>query len=210
VCAQRGGSHGGFSGHSAASSHGSFGGSGTGRFASAPHYSGNRSFSVQRGGQRSGGPGLGARPGNNRSWRYRRPYISPYGVAGPYLYPGYIPGYLGNSDDSGNDDSSAPPSDATQAYDAQGADQPLPPYPNQPAPIQAHPALALDSDDAVTLVFKDGRPQEQIHNYVLTRAVLYVDDAHRRVISLDQLDVAATEKVNQDAGVDFHVPSAPR
>jgi hypothetical protein len=72
---------------------------------------------------------------------------------------------------------------------------------------QATPAPA--SQDAVTLVFADGRPDEQIHNYMLTRTTLFVLDQRRQDIPIDQLDLAATAKVNRDAGVDFHLPVAP-
>ena len=65
------------------------------------------------------------------------------------------------------------------------------------------------SQDALTLVFADGRPSVQIHNYMLTRTTLYVLDAHRRDIPLDELDLAATAKVNRDAGIDFRLPEAP-
>ncbi len=64
------------------------------------------------------------------------------------------------------------------------------------------------NEDAVTLVFRDGRPSEQIHNYALTRTTLYVLDEHRRDISVDELDLDATAKVNRDAGVDFQLPIA--
>jgi hypothetical protein len=61
--------------------------------------------------------------------------------------------------------------------------------------------------EAVTLVFKDGRSPVQIHNYLLTRTMLYVRDQQHREIPTDQLDLAATAKVNQAAGVDFQLPS---
>jgi hypothetical protein len=64
-------------------------------------------------------------------------------------------------------------------------------------------------EEAVTLVFKDGRPAEQVHNYLLTRTTLYVQDQNRRSIPVDQLDLAATEKTNRDAGIDFAVPKLP-
>jgi hypothetical protein len=63
-------------------------------------------------------------------------------------------------------------------------------------------------EEAVTLIFKDGRPPEQIHNYLLTRTTLFVGDQGRRAIPTDQLDLVATAKVNQDAGVDFQLPNA--
>jgi hypothetical protein len=58
-------------------------------------------------------------------------------------------------------------------------------------------------------VFKDGRPSEQIHNYALTRTDLFVLDQRHRDIPLDELDLAATAKVNHDAGVEFHIPALP-
>jgi hypothetical protein len=70
-------------------------------------------------------------------------------------------------------------------------------------------AAAPASQEAVTLVFADGRPSEQIHNYMLTRSTLFVLDQHHRDIPLDELDLAATAKVNHDAGIDFHLPEAP-
>ena len=72
----------------------------------------------------------------------------------------------------------------------------------------SHPSSSLESEAAVTPVFKDGRPPEQIHNYLLTRTTLYVRDQHHRDIPLNQLDLAATQKVNHDAGVDFQLPEA--
>jgi hypothetical protein len=122
---------------------------------------------------------------------------SAYGVAGwPSLaYPDTI----------GYDDSPAP-----QGYnsDAQppAQEQSASPSPYQPGSNLSQPAPK--SEDAVTLVFKDGRPSEQIHNYVLTRSTLYVGDQHRPDIPVDQLDLAATVKLNRDAGVDFHLPEA--
>jgi hypothetical protein len=118
----------------------------------------------------------------------------------------------------GYDDSGASP-DAAPAgpdklygpygYDsAESAPQEMPPprMPYAPPTGQAQPAPVPESAEAVTLVFKDGRPSEQIHNYVLTRTTLYVRDQHHRVIPTDQLDLAATAKANQDLGVGFELP----
>jgi hypothetical protein len=74
----------------------------------------------------------------------------------------------------------------------------------------ARPAPAPASEEAVTLIFKDGRPPEQIHNYLLTRSTLYVGDQLRRAIPTDQLDLVATAKANQEAGVDFQLPESPQ
>jgi hypothetical protein len=214
--AQHGASHGGFSGHSASASHGSFHASAPSRSAASPRISGSRTFTMPRGNQRGVGGNTSARPPYTGSLRYRRPYVShfrrvvPYGVSG-WVAPGYLgyPGYgdLGTDDDAGNT--------STQAYDAQpepdqpGQDQsgPLNPYPPYPGPPQ--PIAAPASQEAVTLVFADGRPSEQIHNYMLTRTTLFVLDEHHRDVPLDQLDLAATAKVNHDAGIDFRLPVSP-
>jgi hypothetical protein len=129
-----------------------------------------------------------------------------YGAAYPFGVEGWIPPegvtYLDSSANDGQAPADAgqpvdqgPPPDASyQAY----AEPPPPPVP-QPAP---------EPEDAVTLVFKDGRPPEQIHNYALTRTTLYVRDKHKRDIPVADLDLAATEKINRDAGVEFQLPSA--
>jgi hypothetical protein len=124
-----------------------------------------------------------------------------------WIAPGYLDsGYLGYPN-TAYDDSVAPPNYAA-GYDNLPPDQvqpaPAPTYPPYAQPLAASPALA--DEDAVTLIFKDGRPPEQIRNYAMTRTTLYVRDQHHRDIPLDQLDFEATQKVNHDAGVDFQLP----
>jgi len=175
------------------------------------------------------GPGRGQQPGllNRRpvrgeDYRYRRAYVPFYGVGLPYNV-----GWLGSDYlDSGYDNSSyasAPPP-AASPEDQYGAPSPNdyapPPY-DQPPPIEqaeVAPSAAFRpgyrrplpepaAEDAVTLVFKDGRPSEQIHNYMLTRTTLYVQDQRRQQIAVTDIDVPATEKVNRDAGIDFQLPA---
>lgn len=80
----------------------------------------------------------------------------------------------------------------------------------EPAPMErARTVMAAPSlydNDAVTLVFKDGRAPEKIHNYALTRTTLYVTDGRRREIPVASLDWAATEQANRAAGVNFQLP----
>lgn len=247
VCAQRSGSHGGFSGHSSAAFHGGFRGSFGGGFHSATpsryggysHFTGNRFTGIARGSQRIYGGSYSSRSayaGRERG-RYRRPYRSNYGTGYPYygaiypyVYPGWINSFtLDNPDLFDDDDSSqAATSDQGGQYQAQppeayqppdyGPYQPPPypsaPYPYQPAPSQPNsnqlqPPSPPESQNAVTLVFKDGRPPEKIHNYLLTPTTLYVGGKHHRDIPIDQLDVDATVKVNREAGVDFSLPTTP-
>jgi len=232
VCAQRSASHGGFSGHSAQASHGGFSGhsapashggfsaSAHSRFTGTPRSAGSRSPSVARGLPRGGAcissarpPYTGARrppyPGARRS---RRPYLSIYGAGVPYVVPGWLGAYpFGYTDSTSSDDSQTSQNSAAEESDAQPA-EPYPPPPLEPYQPNAdlsRPSPAPGSEDTVTLIFKDGRPPEQIHNYLLTRTTLYVGDPYRRDIPTSQLDLAATAKVNHDAGVDFHLPETP-
>jgi len=63
---------------------------------------------------------------------------------------------------------------------------------------------------AVTVIFKDGRPSEQIHNYLLTATTLTVLDQKYREIPLNQINLSATEETNRADGVDFRVPGGSR
>lgn len=83
------------------------------------------------------------------------------------------------------------------------------PSPYVAAPVSRHaPEPApLPEEDAVTIVFKDGRPSEQIRNYALTRTALYITTGHVRTIPIDQIDIFATEAINEKAGLDFHLPT---
>jgi hypothetical protein len=72
------------------------------------------------------------------------------------------------------------------------------------------PPPELGTEGAVKLVYKDGRPSEDIHNYMLTRTTVYVQDEHRREIAVDDLDLEAIQKANKDAGVDFRLPGGVR
>jgi hypothetical protein len=59
------------------------------------------------------------------------------------------------------------------------------------------------------LIFKDGRPPVQIHNYALTASTLFaLDGETRQEIPLSVLDVQATVEANRAAGVDFALPTS--
>lgn len=85
-------------------------------------------------------------------------------------------------------------------------DTPYRPYYGTPHPVAVQPA----AQPAVTLVFKDHRPNQQIHNYLINGDTITVWDQHPHEIALDQLDIAATEKINHDAGNDLFLPVAPQ
>jgi hypothetical protein len=226
ACAQRSAGRGGFSGHSAPAFHG--GGSTARGFSGARGgYAPGRATAVRRTYQRAGAGAFRQRPPYrpsppsnpsrySGSWRYRRPYVSLYAGGIPYGVSGWIPPYyLGYPDDTGDDESAA--NSDSEGYDQQADEQGPPPWPSAydqgpvaPAYAYAHPAPAAENEAAVTLVFKDGRPAEQIHNYILTRDTLYVGDRHPIQIPVDQLDLDATVKANREAGVDFRLPAGSR
>ena len=57
------------------------------------------------------------------------------------------------------------------------------------------------------LVFKDGHRLE-IKNYAIQGNMLYdLTAGHRRKIELAELDLAATQKENEDRGIDFELPA---
>jgi hypothetical protein len=104
-----------------------------------------------------------------------------------------------------------PPADSTLNDDNQRAPSGMPANEYRPmyrpeyqgavtfAPVKAQPAT--------TLIFNDGRPSEQVHNYALTSSTLYdLDGERRREIPLSLLNVPATVTINRSAGVDFALP----
>jgi len=227
ACAQRASSHGGFSGHGSSVFHGSgFHGSAPGRSANPTRFSVNRPSNGPYGYQRSGPGNSSSRQPYTDPMHRRTPYHPPnrregYGNRGWAGYPGWngwiSPYLLGYPDSDSSDDSSQPyPDYAADGYGGQSPNQPGEPgeaEPRLPSPPSVNfpePSPAPAHEDAVTLVFKDGRPAEQIHNYLLTSTTLSVLDQHRRDIPVDQIDLSATAKVNHDAGVDFFVPSGTR
>jgi len=173
------------------------------------------------------------RPGEGRD-RYRRPYTGyGYGVY-PYTYVNsweLLPWDLGYPDSIGNEDetdASAPDNTQVEPYTA----EPPPPEQDQgyrpqyaPAPYQpeyspapyrppGNAAVAStppDNQPKLTLIFKDGHTLA-IKNYVLTpKEVIVMDDAAAgRVprIPLFELNLSATKRAAQQAGLDFSPPSA--
>ena len=212
---------GGFASHSAPALRGSFIAMGRTSFMVAPQFSNSRIVRVT--------PDLrvvvqspsalysNRRPVNAGEHPARRPNVPlywrgvPYGVA---LWPGA--GYLGVPYDEYYDDSTNVSPEAVN-YPAEGdyaqQVQQSEATPNDyyaPAYAPPPPSPEPEAESTVTLVFKDGRPVEQIHNYILTRSMLTVWDEYHRDIPVDQLDLVATEKVNHDAGVDFQLPTVAR
>jgi hypothetical protein len=154
-----------------------------------------------------------------RPERFRQPYLPFYGAGFAYAYPAYFdPGYLGDPGYAPYDDSAyaAPqPPGGYPAQDYYPAPPPeqadfAPPPLYRPPYVRSQPEQDLGTETPVTLIFKDGRPSEQIQNYMLTRTTLYVQGQRLREIPVADLDLPATQKANKAAGLDFQLPGAPR
>lgn len=132
----------------------------------------------------SGGPTLFDRrgPGTNNGFVTRR-YARDEGNDGAQV--------SNNSSSDRNSFKESPGSEATKdsAADSEGA------------------ASASDQSSATVLVFKDGRKAE-VKNYAILGDVLYdLTPGHPRKIPLSDLDLEATQKVNEDLGTSFQLPT---
>jgi hypothetical protein len=143
---------------------------------------------------------------------YGAPYADVNGQAAPYADygepmppypgdpgPGYAGGYAGPAAPYNYGTGAAYP--PPQGAELEGA------RPSYTGPGDA--SYAPSSQQAVTVIFKDGRPSEQIHNYLLTATTLTVLDQKYREIPVDQINLDATEETNRADGIDFRVPSVP-
>ncbi|MFZ0298792.1 MAG: hypothetical protein WAM13_10635 [Candidatus Sulfotelmatobacter sp.] len=90
----------------------------------------------------------------------------------------------------------------------------IPPgYESNPVPTQTEPTPAPEyasdsqpSPDPTVLVFKDGH-QLEIGNYAVVNQTLYdLTPGHPRRIALADLDLPATQKLNDDRGITFDLP----
>jgi len=165
-----------------------------------------------------GGSLFGVNSGRNING-HRHPHGSYYPWGGYY----YAVPYYGYYDDSGYDD--APPEDqyngGPTVFDRRGPGQvPRPPAAESSAPAgQPNPASEPTEDAAAptpepaqpetVLVFKDGH-QLEVENYAIVGSTLYdLTEVRKHKIALDDLDLSATAKQNEDRGVDFQIPAKP-
>jgi hypothetical protein len=79
------------------------------------------------------------------------------------------------------------------------------------------PVASRDSDQSQTedmqpatiLVFKDKRSPELVHNYAIVGSNLFVMGKGHRKIPLSDLDLVATSRANEEAGLEFKMPGTP-
>ncbi|MGD0182519.1 MAG: hypothetical protein ABSC15_22115 [Terriglobales bacterium] len=202
---RRGGASGGFAGHAGFSGgHAMVGGRGS--MMSAHGFPG-----VQRGGVNFVMGGFGSRGFGSRRGRFSRRW--PYGY---YGYPYYGWGY---GDDSYSSDSyqNYPVYDYSSAYAEndrqQAAIDRLEGEVNRlREEREARQAQTLNATTPKTasppteLVFRD-KHTEEVQNYAIVGQTFWILNAEKaRKIPIAQLDIPATQKANEDRGVDFQLP----
>ena len=138
-----------------------------------------------------------------------------YGYGYPYLGGGVDPYWWWDSDSSGDQDQQYQIGLANemnqQSLDEQQmrrirADQDA--YARYCACSPASEPKRTEADPATVLVFRDQHKQE-IHNYAIVGQTLWNFSPQRtQKIPLSNLDLPATEKANEDRGVDFRPPGA--
>jgi hypothetical protein len=161
-------------------------------------------------------------PNDVQGNRVPHPRGDAFGVAVPYIIDPYAFGNEMYADQAYADDTAgqqqAPPANAGSAqYDPslggpeappQGPSQ-RPAYVPQETAVTSNPGPITNGLDhpEVTLVFKDGRAPMKVQSYAVTGAAVYVaENGHQRQIPLSALDLPATVKTNEAAGVDFELP----
>ena len=155
--------------------------------------------------------------GSGNRYGYRNGYYGG-GFVAPYYIPAYDPSYSYDTGGGGRYLYSGPPSEQTLhiVVDLPAAKHSVAEDDEDDPP----PAIASKSNrngnaadayanakpiDPTVLVFLDGHQQE-VTNYAIMGQTVYVFDNRTQKIALTDLDVAGTIKLNDDRGVDFHVP----
>jgi hypothetical protein len=160
----------------------------------------------------------GIHGGNRHHHHQQNPAI----VAYPYFYPVPVPYTDGANDDAtdqnGDAESQVPdPLDWQQnsqnAYRAPPYWGPMrPPDGNSQRPSTSDLTASDSANDSpptpTVLVFKDGH-QLEVENYAIVGPTIYdLSSGHTRKIAITDLDLAATEKENDNRGVVFQLPTA--
>jgi hypothetical protein len=137
----------------------------------------------------------------------------------PYAYAVPVP-YQGDDTQNGQDaedDNDPDYQGGPTVFDRRGsgADSYVPPVNDVPKPhatenADADPPAPEAPPQPTMLVFKDGQ-KLQVENYAIVGATLYdLTPGRHRKIMLADLDLDATEKLNDEQGVSFQLPPSPQ
>jgi hypothetical protein len=153
-------------------------------------------------------------PHHHHYVQYTPPVI--YAVPVPYAVD------IGPSEDDADSDASTDDSDANYQggptiFDRRGSgpDSYIPPERDATAPrpdqyAEADPPAPEPPQPPTLLIFKDGHKLE-VGNYAIVGATLFdLTPGHSRKVALADLDLPATQKQNDDQGVNFQIPQLPQ
>jgi len=175
------------------------------------HSSGVRGYGAVRGGVAGRGAGINLRIGNSfypRRGVYGRRSHSSYAPYYPYGYYGWYADPLYDTNDQDTYADEYRPAPAQDDEDS-GVRQDLDALNGKVDRLQQDVEARnrpKDTEPETALVFRD-RHVEEVRNYAISNGTLWVLNAPAaKKIPLDQLDLAATVKMNDDRGVDFQVP----
>ena len=139
-------------------------------------------------------------------------YAIPYYYSAPWV------------DEPGDDETAEPPADEYRGgptiFDRRGPGTYNPPPEDEYSRREESAAGAVtasapeaapqppEDQPQTVLVFKDGH-QMEVQNYAIVGSMLYdLTPGRNHKIALDDLDLAATSKQNDDRGIDFQMPAA--
>lgn len=147
---------------------------------------------------------------------HRRDDDSLYPVAVPVYIP-YAIGYEPDENEGAPEETAA--GESTFAYGpgqvasnrsgpANDDANSVPPADDEEPAVAEQPAEPVVPQPATVLVYKDGHHAAVVNYAILGDALFDFDEEHTRKILLADLDLAATEKANDAAGVDFKLPAS--
>ena len=165
-----------------------------------------------------GRPGFG-RPGRSPFFYHRHffgawPYAGYYGYGYPYWDYGDDWDY-GDNSYVANSYQNYPPPDYSSSYGDSRVQADINRLENEVDRLRqerearessASQSRSKSDSDKTALVFRD-KHVEEVQNYAIVGQTLWILSGQRaRKIPLDQLDIPATKKINDDRGVDFQLP----
>lgn len=226
VSAQHGGGHASSGGHAGGmASHGSFGGHAGGGHAFSGAHSG-AGFAAQPSGRSfASHPSFSSRGGNHAGGARFRTYgfrntCNGFGCRGGYLYPHagfYDPYWWWDSGSSFDYDQQYQTGLANEMNQQSLDEQRMRQQGDQDVYARSAPTPpreARETEDrteavpATVLVFRDQHKQE-VQNYAIVGETLWIfSPPHNQKIPLADIDLDATQKANDERGVDFRLPGA--
>jgi hypothetical protein len=134
----------------------------------------------------------------------------PVGVLEPAYVPYAVP-YAEGEDDAVDDGAEE---DAAASYIEPGNAErrnDMRPTPTRSSGRTANPAVAqapVTAQPSTVLIFKDGHQSDVLNYAILGETLFDISSERTHKIQLADLDLTATQKANDDRGVDFEIPAS--